>query len=69
MLVNVDKLPYSRAKELFVWCIEHNIETDKCDQIIRYIADLPYIHPDKSQIEWELDIPDQYMTFFLLKWS
>lgn len=64
MILDLNPLPYKIAFEIVKWCWEHDIDSEKCLHLIHARTVIPV--PD---IEWTLDIPDKYITFFLLKWS
>ncbi len=64
MILDLGPLPYRFAYELIEWCWEHKIDEEQCLRLIHAGTCKPV--PD---IEWKIDIPDKYVTFFLLKWS
>lgn len=65
MLVDLNPLPYKRALELIQWCFEHNIDQVQCARIIGSMSQVP----ESSDVEWILNVPDKYITYFALKWS
>lgn len=67
MIVDLNPLPYRQALELLKWCLEHNVDIERA----RTLTEALTIVPDKwgRDVIWELDIPEKYITFFLLKWS
>jgi hypothetical protein len=62
MIVDLDPLPCMTAINLIRMCAEYNIDKPKCIEILEAMTVVPL--PD---IKWELDIPDKYITFFILK--
>lgn len=62
MIVDLNPLPVTIAVNLIKMCAEYNIDKLKCFEILEAMAVTPV--PD---IRWELDIPDKYLTFFILK--
>jgi hypothetical protein len=64
MILDLNPLPYVFAFDIIKWCWEHDIDSEKCLRLIhaRTVTPVP-------EIDWELDIPDKYITFFLLKWG
>jgi hypothetical protein len=62
MLVNLNPLPCTIAVGLIKMCVEYKIDIPKCLVLVEAMSVTPV--PD---IKWELDIPDKYITFFLLK--
>lgn len=67
MIVDLNPLPYRYAIEIIKWCFDRDIDKEKCAELVHAMS-IPSQHW-KKEIEWTLDIPDKYMTFFLLKWS
>ena len=64
MKINLGSMPYMKAMAIVKWCFEHNIDTGKCIKLATRIAD---IKPTGE--EWSLEVPDEYITFFMLKWD
>ena len=64
MIVDLNPLPYRHAMELIRWCAERRIDQEKCLTLIEAMATAP-----TPEVDWTLDVPDQYITSFLLKWS
>lgn len=64
MILDLGPLPYKFAYELINWCWEHSIDEDQCLNLIHASTCKPV-----PNIEWKINIPDKYVTFFLLKWS
>ena len=64
MILDLNPLPYRFAFEIIEWCWNHDIDSEQCLRLIHARTLKPV--PD---IKWELEIPDKYITFFLLKWS
>jgi hypothetical protein len=62
MIVDLGPLPCTIAVNLIKMCVDYNVDKPKCLEIVEAMSVTPV--PD---INWELDIPDKYMTFFLLK--
>jgi hypothetical protein len=64
MKVHLDPLPYTVALKILKWCFEHDIDKDKCKELIGSMGVTPI--PD---LEWTLEIPEKYVTWFILKWG
>lgn len=64
MILDLGPLPYKLAFEVIHYCFEHNIDRAHCLEMIEACSEKPC-----PPIKWEIDIPDKYVTFFLLKWS
>ena len=62
MIVDLNPLPVTIVVNLIKMCAEYNIDKLKCLEILESMSIVPV--PD---IRWELDIPDKYLTFFILK--
>lgn len=65
MIVDLNPLPFKMALDIIDWCWEHNIDKSKCEELILARSQ----NPPLDNIDWTLDIPDQYTTYFILKWS
>jgi hypothetical protein len=66
MKVDLNPLPYTLARNIINWCWEHNIDKDKCAELIQAMTS---VGNKTVENEWVLEIPDKYVTFFMLKWS
>jgi hypothetical protein len=64
MIVDLGPLPYRMAFDMIEWCFENNIDRDKCIELLEATTIVPV-----PEIDWNVDIPDQYVTMFILKWS
>ena len=64
MLVDLNPMPYVHAMELVCWCYARDIDRDRCTKIIEAICMAP-----PNDVEWVIDVPDKYLTYFILKWS
>lgn len=64
MIVDLNHLPYFKAVELLTWCFENNVDREKSLELVEAMAATPV-----PEVEWTLEIPEHYVTFFLLKWS
>lgn len=67
MIVDLNPMRYTHATELIRWCIEHDVDREKCMTLIEAMLKVPSTW-DKD-LEWTIDIPEKYITYFLLKWS
>ena len=64
MKVDLNHLPYRMAFDIIKWCAEHDVDKEKCIELLEAMSIAP--PPD---VVWELDIPEKYITMFVLKWS
>lgn len=67
MILDLNPLPYRYAIEIIKWCFERDIDKEKCVELVEAMS-IPS-QDWKKEIEWTLNIPDKYITFFLIKWS
>jgi hypothetical protein len=63
MKVDLEPLPYQMAFGMIRWCIENDIDRNNCLRLLEASAENP-----TPPVIWELEIPDKYLTMFLLKW-
>jgi hypothetical protein len=66
MTLNLLPLPYTLAINIIHWCQEHNIDSEKCTTIRNAMSTAGYQLKDE---DWILDIPDKYISWFMLKWD
>ncbi len=64
MKVDLNPMPYMQALELIQWCFDRDIDRVQCFRIIDAMSRAPV----PSDVEWAIDVPDKYMTYFALKW-
>lgn len=64
MTVDLGPLPYKMAFDMIRWCIEKNIDRDKCIKLLEATTISPV-----PEMDWTVDIPEQYITMFILKWA
>ena len=64
MIVDLNPMPYRHAMEMIRWCFERGIDQKKCLNLLEAVTISP-----TPEVEWTLDVPDQYVTYFILKWS
>lgn len=65
MIVDLNQLPYRHVKSLITWCIANDIDKDQAVKLLFQWYDVP---PGDDCV-WELDIPEEYVTYFMLKWK
>lgn len=64
MIVDLCNLPHRQARELILWCVANNIDKERAKEL--YFA--WYESPPREHV-WELDIPEEHMLYFMLKWE
>jgi hypothetical protein len=72
MIVDLNKLDYRHAKQLILWCVANNIDKERADKLhfAWYTAPNPLAKGTLygEEVVWELDIPEEHLTYFMLKW-
>lgn len=66
MIVDLNNLLYWQAKDLILWCIANNIDKKRASELYFAWYETP---PHTKEYVWELDIPEEYLTYFMLKWQ
>ena len=64
MIVDLNELHYRTAMDIIHWCAENHIDMPKCYALVEALSMSPV-----PKVDWSLDIPDQYVTFLLLKFN
>ena len=64
MIVDLNQLEYKKAFDVIAWCAKNNIDTDKVMELMDAWCGA---RRDEETV-WELDIPEKYVTMFILKW-
>jgi len=59
MIVDLDPLPYRLAFNIIRYCVEHNIDREKCMELLE--ASPAHV------VDWTLDIPEEHISWMLLK--
>jgi hypothetical protein len=65
MQLDLNPLPYRQAFELIDWCVEKGIDSEKC----KLLLEVRRGRRSDRGIDWTIEIPEKYMTYFLIKWS
>lgn len=66
MRVELGPLPYQYARELIEWCAHNDIDRLQAFKLLEAWCDKDIVIADE---DWFLDIPDQYVTYFMMKWA
>ena len=61
MILDLNPLPYKTVLGIIKWCVDHKVDTPKCLELCNALSTNP-----PPNIEWTLDIPERYVSFFLL---
>lgn len=62
MKVDLNNMYYSQALSLIGLCVENKIDVPNSDILLNELSALPV----SKDIVWELDVPESYLTWFLL---
>jgi hypothetical protein len=65
MKLELGELHYQTALDIIKWCWLNNIDVEKCRAFDMALNSTG----DKSQIDWSLEIPTQYVSWLLLKFT
>lgn len=68
MKVDLESLDFRDAKELIDWCVEHRIDYDHASLLWQQWYTVPGEADYQKDLQWTLDVPEEHMTYFLLKW-
>lgn len=64
MILNLNNLPFRKVMPIIEWCFNHDVDRYKCIELItEWHSKFP-----REDVKWELDIPEQYMSFVVMKW-
>jgi hypothetical protein len=66
MIVDLNPLPYRLAFDLLEYCIKHNIDLEQCSKLTEACK----INSSEwnDDVVWEIDVPEDVLTYFMLKW-
>ena len=64
MHVEIKNLPFRTALAIIDYCVEHRIDLNNATTLVNALNVYPI--PD---VDWTLDIPEEQITFILLKFS
>lgn len=69
MLVDLNQLDFRQAKELIDWCVENRIDNDYAARLQDAWHAQPGDEDYTAEFNWILDIPEEHLTYFRLKWA
>lgn len=64
MIVDLNPMSGMMAVNLIAYCLENNIDSENCIKLSCALSAIPI--PDMT---WQIDIPENHLTFFMLKYS
>lgn len=70
MVIKVDlmQLEYTQAYDLINWCVANRIDFDRAmDLRLAWFATADTTKP--SPLIWELEVPEEDLTYWMLKWD
>jgi hypothetical protein len=65
MIIDLNPLPFTLALKIIRWCIEHDVDRIHCTQLVAAMKQKPV----PEEIEWVVNVPDKYETWFALAWG
>ena len=68
MMVDLNQMDFRQAKELIDWCVENRVDYEYALRLSDAWHAQPN-HPDYTDVNWILDIPEAQLTYFRLKWT
>jgi hypothetical protein len=64
MILDLNQIPYQKVLPIIEWCLNRNIDLDKCINLL----EAWHSYPPKEVNDWTIDIPEEYMSFIVMKW-
>lgn len=65
MLIDLNKMDFRQAIEIIDYCLVNQIDVAKAHELRLAWLSNADIHPP----QWVLDIPEELVSYFLLKWN
>lgn len=66
MILDLNTLPYRLVIDIIKWCFDNDIDREKCMMLIDSVG----CNPSATKADdWTLEIPEEYTSWFLLRWS
>ena len=73
MIVDLGNLDVRQAKDLITWCVANDIDKEHASKLLFawYEAPNPLTKGTMfgQEIMWALNIPDEHLTYWMLKWD
>lgn len=64
MIVELGPLPYRTSIYIIDWCVKNNVDLEQANKLILKLSDRNFYQYE--DVEWVLDIPDEYVTWLML---
>ena len=65
MIVDLGEMYYRDAIDLIHWCVANEIDKPRTSALLYALSAQP--GDDKRNVVWEIDIPEDKLTWFLLE--
>lgn len=63
--VNLMEIPYSMVMPIIQWCVDNDIQVEKCVRMLEVWSTKEDIQPE----EWELSLSEEQALLFCLRWT
>lgn len=64
MILDLDFMNYRTAIDIIYWCVKNNVDRVKAELLAEAIHQNPV-----PQVVWQLEIPDEYVPWLMLKFD
>lgn len=69
MMVDLNRLTIQQSFELMEWCVSNQVDIEHASRLLEQWYAVPGDDGYDSHVNWILDIPEEHLTYFMLKWS
>jgi hypothetical protein len=71
MIVDLNKLDFRQAKDLITWCVANNIDKKQASNLLFAWYEKPLGDGTLfgEKIMWQLDVPGEHLTYWMLRWK
>lgn len=64
MILDLNQIPFQKVMPIVEWCFKNNIDLTKCEKLLSIWVSVP----PQDYNDWTIDIPEEYMSFVVMKW-
>lgn len=64
MILDLDFMYYRTAIDIIYWCVKNNVDRVKAELLAEAMHQTPV-----PQVVWQLEIPDEYVPWLMLKFD
>ena len=64
MILDLNQIPFRHVLPIIEWCFKNSINTERCVKLL----EVWYSDPPVTNDDWTIDIPEEYMSFVVMKW-